>query len=36
MWKGDEMISDQGYLAALKAAAGDRIVEVKRPLFVHN
>jgi hypothetical protein len=35
-WSGAELLSDQDYLKALKAAAGDRIVEVKRVLFVHN
>jgi hypothetical protein len=35
-WNGLEFTSDRQYLARLKALAKDRIVEIKRPLFVHN
>lgn len=35
-WSGLEFSSDKDYIAALKAAAGDRVAKVEAPLFVHN
>ncbi|MGD0388215.1 MAG: glycosyltransferase [Tepidisphaeraceae bacterium] len=35
-WTGVELASDRRYFDALHKRAGNRVVEVKRPLFVHN
>lgn len=35
-WKGQEFTSDQDYIKALTELAGGRVVQIQKPLLVHN